>query len=604
MIKTKISSRFSNLSKTNRFIINLSLVVFLAWFDNITPPAFNMRLFYLIPIFLSVWYEKEMKTGIFFSILSTLLYYYIDLSHGIYNLFGFYLIWELLITFSFYITFVVIVHKFKNAHMLLRQSESQFRNLFNNSEVGMFRTKLDGSEILEFNEKYLRILNYTREEVVGKPSVNIWADKSRRDKMLSILKADGHVKDFEFDLLNKQGEVRKCITSLHLNRDTGILEGSIMDLTDIKLVDAKLRELASIVQFSEDAIIGLNLDGIITSWNKGAEKIYAYKESEMLGKSISLFTPPENKNEIPEMLSRIRSGEHILHYETVRRRKDGKEIKMSISFSPIYDVDGRIVAASTIGHDITHRKKAELLIQQQNDKLQELNATKDKFFSIIAHDLKSPFHGFLGLTQEIIKSASDISVKELTELGNAMYHSADNLFRLLQNLLEWALMQSGSASVEQKDIILTDIISQNVEAIKVRSQLKGISINNIVTDHLHAYVDEKMINSILLNLLSNSVKFTPINGEITISAKKIEDQMIEVSVKDTGIGMPKILVEKLFILGEKTGRKGTDGELSTGLGLLLCKEFIEKNGGRIWVDSEEGVGSTFYFTVPGISPDL
>jgi PAS domain S-box-containing protein len=477
MMQTKISSWLSNLNRTKRFFLNLSLILFIAWLDQITPAEFNMRLFYLIPIFISVWYGKEINTGIFFSIISTFLYYYIDGLRGVYNLHGFYLIWELMIVCSFYILIVVIIHQINKDKVALKQSENKFRSLFDNSEVGMFITRMDGSEILDFNDKYLKIINYTLEEIVGKPSVNMWADKRERDEMVKMLRADGHVTDFEFDLLNKQGEVRRCITSLQSYPDTGILEGSLQDITE--------------------------------------------------------------------------------------------------------------------------RKQAELIIQQQNNQLLELNATKDKFFSIIAHDLKSPFHGFLGLTQEIIKSASNISVQELTQLGSAMYQSADNLFRLLQNLLEWALMQSGSASIALKDILLTNMIAENIEAIKVRSELKGILLNNLVIDQIHAYVDEKMLNSVLLNLLSNAVKFTQRNGAITVSAKETVDQMIKISVKDTGMGMPKSMVEKLFILGEKTSRQGTDGELSTGLGLLLCKEFIDKNGGKIWVESEEGTGSTFYFTVLG-----
>ena len=248
--------------------------------------------------------------------------------------------------------------------------------------------------------------------------------------------------------------------------------------------------------------------------------------------------------------------------------------------------------------DITERKRTELIIQQQNEQLQELNATKDKFFSIIAHDLRSPLTGFLGLTQIIAEEASKISAQELSQLGSTMHQAADNLFKLLQNLLEWSQMQNGSISLIQKDILLTNMIAKNLESIKMRCELKGISINNMVTNQIHAYADEKMISSVLLNLLSNAVKFTHRNGAVTVSAKEIKDQMIEVSIKDTGIGIPKNMVEKLFKLGEKTGRKGTDGELSTGLGLLLCKEFIDKNGGKLWVVSEEGVGSTFYFTLP------
>jgi PAS domain S-box-containing protein len=327
-------------------------------------------------------------------------------------------------------------------------------------------------------------------------------------------------------------------------------------------------------------------------------RMFGYTEEELKAMSLENIHP---ENDLQWIIAEFESqarGEKTLATEIPCLRKDGKIFYADINASNI-TIDGRPHSVGLF-RNVTDRKQAELIIEKQNEQLRELNATKDKFFSIIAHDLKSPFQGFLGLTQEIIQNASNISVKDLTKIGGAMYQSADNLFKLLHNLLEWAMMQSGSASIVLKDILLSDMIAQNVEAIKVRSELKGISINNIVKDQIHAYADERMVNSVLLNLLSNAVKFTKQKGTITISAKEIEDQMIEVSIRDTGIGMPKSIMDKLFILGEKTGRKGTDGELSTGLGLMLCREFIDKNGGKIWVNSEEGKGSTFYFTLPSL----
>jgi PAS domain S-box-containing protein len=248
-----------------------------------------------------------------------------------------------------------------------------------------------------------------------------------------------------------------------------------------------------------------------------------------------------------------------------------------------------------------YKKRTEEKLKLYAEELLVLNNSKDKFFSIIAHDLKSPFLGFLGLTKDITQNAGNISPQELAQLGSTMYQAADNLFKFLQNLLEWAQMQSGSISLIQNNILLSELISKNVEVMKDRSNQKGITINNLVTDNIYVYADEKMINSVLMNLISNAVKFTYRNGTVTLSAKNTEDQMIEISIRDTGIGMPKTMGDRLFELGEKTGRQGTDGELSTGLGLLLCKEFVNKNGGRIWVESEEGVGSTFSFTLHEIS---
>ncbi len=742
MMLTKLSSWFSNLTRTNRFLLNLFLIFLFTWLDYITPPEFNMRLFYLIPISLSVWYEKNIKVGIIFSVLTSYLYYYFTVSESSSRLHGFYLIWELVIVCSFYIIFVLIVNQITKDKAALQKSESKFRSLFNNFEVGMFITRLDGSEILDCNDKYLKILNYTREEVVGKPSVNMWADKRERDKMVKMLKADGHVTDFEFDLLNKQGEVRRCVTSLRLYPDKGILEGSLLDITERKKAEEDLKESEEKFHaIFEQAAMGVALlntkTGQFIRINQKYCDFIGYPMEEMLQKTFMDITYKEdiqiNVDKNRELLESDRtefsmekrymhkngniiwgnltisplwkSGKkpetfyHIGIVEDITGRKHAEEernqlftgiqrqaveldtifnalpylvslhakdgqylrvnptIKKIFGFDPtkasreeiaqrlkahfpdgqpltpknmpsnralegeaVYNIeyivtdvsgnertllyngipwkmDGEVQGAVFVQEDITERKQAEFIIQKQNEQLQELNATKDKFFSIIAHDLRSPFTGFLGLTQTITEEASNISAQELTLLGSTMHKAADNLFRLLQNLLEWALMQSGSASIVLKDISLTNMITQNVEEIKVRSEQKGISINNIVTDHIRAYADEKMINSVLLNLLSNAVKFTNRNGAITVNVKEIADQMIEISVRDTGVGMPKSMMEKLFKLGEKTGRKGTEGELSTGLGLLLCKEFIEKNNGRIWVDSEEGAGSTFHFTL-------
>jgi len=196
------------------------------------------------------------------------------------------------------------------------------------------------------------------------------------------------------------------------------------------------------------------------------------------------------------------------------------------------------------------------------------------------------------------EEASRFSVQEFANFGKEMHKTVDNLFNLLKNLLEWAQMQKGSMSFQPKDISLSDLIGENVLVLKERGNQKAIKIINNVLSPLQVYADSQMVNSILLNLISNAVKFTNRNGIVTISAKKTQDQMVEISIKDSGIGMPKSLVERLFKVGEKIRSIGTDGELSTGLGLLLCKEFVEKNGGKIWVVSEEGKGTILCFNLP------
>jgi signal transduction histidine kinase len=246
-------------------------------------------------------------------------------------------------------------------------------------------------------------------------------------------------------------------------------------------------------------------------------------------------------------------------------------------------------------------KKYTLLLSIKNEELEKANNQKDKFFSIIAHDLRSPFQGFLGITQNLAENADSYSAEELPTVFMQMHQTADNLFNLLRNLLEWAQMQKGAMNFQPKELFLFDLVAENAQTLEKRGEQKGITIINKVSSEVKVCADERMINSVLLNLISNAVKFTNRNGKVTISANNTEEQMIEVYVSDTGIGMPKSSVEKLFNVGEKIRSVGTDGELSTGLGLILCKEFVEKHGGKIWAESEQGMGSSFYFSIPSIN---
>jgi PAS domain S-box-containing protein len=246
---------------------------------------------------------------------------------------------------------------------------------------------------------------------------------------------------------------------------------------------------------------------------------------------------------------------------------------------------------------VIERKLIEEEILKSNKQLSMINIEKDKFFSIIAHDLRSPFHGLLGLTKVLATDIHEMSTAEITEYSSSMHDLVANLYALLENLLEWAQMQRGELSFIPREINLADITAQNIGLTNQRAIQKGIIIINevMVTEKVHA--DEHMLNTVLRNLLSNAVKFTRRDGKIIVRAKKIESEMVEVSVSDTGVGISETDVKKLFKIEEKVNSKGTEGELSTGLGLLLCKEFVEKHSGQIWVESKENVGSTFYFTL-------
>ncbi len=240
-------------------------------------------------------------------------------------------------------------------------------------------------------------------------------------------------------------------------------------------------------------------------------------------------------------------------------------------------------------------------ILEQNNYLSQLNNEKDKFFSIIAHDLKSPFTGFMGLSKELAENYQHFSQDDIREYASSLQESAVHLYKLLENLLEWSRIQRGVTQFNPEHCNINYIIQQNINIQTEVSRQKEISLVTNLKEEYYAYIDIPMINTVIRNLLSNSIKFTERGGKIEIAANINNNEgnkTLRISISDNGIGMDSFIKDNLFKIDKKISRPGTENEPSTGLGLLLCKEFVEKHNGRIWVESEVGQGSTFYIELP------
>ncbi len=242
--------------------------------------------------------------------------------------------------------------------------------------------------------------------------------------------------------------------------------------------------------------------------------------------------------------------------------------------------------------ELMTRVNTHLELKAAKDELKQSNATKDKFFSIVAHDLGNVFSGLIGLSNLLItKEVNDAKtflpmIKQSSEMG----------YNLLRNLLEWSRIQTGKMKANPRKLDLKPLIYQNTSVLKSQTSAKQIKIISEI-DNTLVFADEHMLDTIIRNLLSNAIKFTPNKGTIEISYKR-EDEWIEISISDTGVGIAPENIEKLFRLDVSYSTHGTSNEKGTGLGLILCKEFVEKNGGTIWVESEEGKGSQFYVRLP------
>ncbi|HEY3388320.1 MAG TPA: histidine kinase N-terminal 7TM domain-containing protein [Prolixibacteraceae bacterium] len=283
----------------------------------------------------------------------------------------------------------------------------------------------------------------------------------------------------------------------------------------------------------------------------------------------------------------------------------GKFLFLDVHKAPIWDHLGNQIGIVGTARDVTLTKQLEKektvaleLLQKSENNLQKINAEKDKFFSIIAHDLRSPFSGFLGLTEIMAEDLPSLTMEEIRDISVSMKKSAVNLFRLLENLLNWAKMQQRLIPLKKDLVVLHLVVEESVAMLLESAKTKEIEIIWHIPHEIEIFADTNMLQTIIRNLVSNAVKFTLPGGKVNISARTTKDKNVEISVEDTGIGMSPAMVDHLFRLDIKTSRKGTEGEPSSGLGLLLCKEFVEIQGGKIWVESDEGKGSTFHFTIP------
>jgi signal transduction histidine kinase len=247
-----------------------------------------------------------------------------------------------------------------------------------------------------------------------------------------------------------------------------------------------------------------------------------------------------------------------------------------------------------------HLKIAHDTVKSQNVELHDLNATKDKFFSIISHDLKGPLNSLTSFSSLLINHTDSLSKDEIKMLAGDLDKSLKNLFALLENLLEWSRSQTGKIEFIPEHIDIAILLEQNRALLQTQASTKNITIQNLYSKPTQVNVHKQSVNTVIRNLISNAIKFTQEGGTITVNAMENEN-MLSISINDNGVGMPAEVLGKLFRIDTKHTTKGTANEKGTGLGLILCKDFIEKNGGKIWVESEIGKGSTFFFTIPLVS---
>lgn len=352
----------------------------------------------------------------------------------------------------------------------------------------------------------------------------------------------------------------------------------------------------------EDAPIGIalveSLNGRLIELNRRFADIIGRPVSELEQIDWMAITHPDDIQEDMDNMARLNAGE-IDGFSINKRylKPDGSIIWGNLTVAKMVVENNNSPRHLAMIEDITERKQNQLQLENYAHELKNANAEKDKFFSIIAHDLRGPFSGIVGLAEFLSENSGNLSSHDLQENMDGLKRSASNTYALLENLLEWSRMQQGMIVYKPEKIDLKLLQMEIFSLVLEIAKNKNIALSAQIPDGLFVQADKDMLATIIRNLLTNAIKFTPSGGKVQFTVAPENKQQIRFTVKDSGIGMKKEILENLFRSDVNVSRPGTNNEPSTGLGLLLCKEFVEKHGGAIWAESEVGVGTTFSFTL-------
>ncbi len=489
------------------------------------------------------------------------------------------------------------------AEQQLKESEEKFRSTMENSADAIFITNQKGQYVYT-NKAVTEMLGYTYEEMMKKTITDLCPADEIDDylNMFGQILTEGKVFT-EIELLKKEGNYISTDLNAVLLPD-GMVYGSCRDISDRKKAE---KDLAESLQFNAQIINSIQ-EGIIVYdstlhykvWNPFMEKLSGIPASRVLGKYPTELFPFLEAAGVIENLKRTLNGEIIgavdFPFKVPDSDKSGWTSDRNI---PFRDVNGEIIGIIGTVYDITDRKRAEQIIKENEVKMIRLNADKDRFISILGHDLKSPFNSILGLSELLARDIEKFSAEEIEDLANNLYNSAKNTNRLLDDILIWARTQQGEITFKPKILNFSELCGSIIEILNPGAQAKSITINYYGDAGIEVYADIDMLKTIVLNLVSNAIKFTNTGGTINIKAEKFPEN-VTISVSDNGVGISRKDLVKLFDISQVISTPGTAKETGTGLGLLLCKEFVEKHGGKIWVESEEGKGSDFKFSLPAL----
>ncbi len=389
-----------------------------------------------------------------------------------------------------------------------------------------------------------------------------------------------------------------------LGSNGGILGStSVAEPLDPARLERDARHFAALIESSDDAIVSKDLNGIVRTWNQGAERIFGFTSEEMVGQSIRRIIPDDRQQEEDEVLARIRRGDRVEHYETIRQRKDGTLIPISLTVSPIRDGAGTIVGASKIARDITERKRADEEIQRLFGIAREASQLKDEFLATLSHELRTPLHAIVGYVR--LMQLGVLDTDKQRDAVDTLARNAASLSRIVDDVLDVSRIVAGKIRLDVQRVDVPLLIDEVVATVQPAADAKGI--------HLVTHVDREVglvsgdpdrLRQVLWNLCSNAVKFTEMGGRVEIRVEQ-SDRNIGITVRDTGLGIHPDFLPHVFERFRQADSSIARRHGGLGLGLAIARHMVELQGGRIQAFSEGlGHGATFRVDLPALSAAL
>ena len=439
--------------------------------------------------------------------------------------------------------------------------------------------------IIWANQAELDLLGYSRAEYIGHPISAFHANQDSFNEIILKISSEDKVIDQRATLKCKDGSLKHVLISSNVYRIDGEFVHTRCVTVDIskylKLAEEKSAKLAAIVESSDDAIISKNLNGIITSWNHSAERTFGYTAEEMIGESILKLIPEDRTDEEQLILARLKKGERVDHFETKRVTKFGELLDVSLTISPVKDLENNIIGVSKIARDITEKK--------QDDR------RKNDFIAMVSHELKTPLTSITSYVQLLLAKAKKESDNfEIYALSRAEVQ-ARKMTSMIQDFLNLAKLEEGKISINKEVFELYPVISEIINDAQFMTTNHTIEFNGC--DDVKLTADKNKIGQIITNLMSNAIKYSPAGGKITIGCD-LHDGLVRVYVSDEGVGISPSDQKNLFSRFYRVTNEKVKNISGFGIGLYLVSEILKYHDAEIAVVSEEGVGSTFSFTLP------